>query len=59
MNERGLSTEHNRRVRWRNSAFGHHLDEVAKAEFVPEIPAHAEDDDLSVEMAALEKIIHA
>jgi hypothetical protein len=36
-------------------AFGHHLDEIPKAEFVPQIPTHAEHDDLSVEMAAFER----
>jgi hypothetical protein len=34
------------------------LDEASKAELVSEISAYA-DDDLSVEMAAFEKIIHA
>jgi hypothetical protein len=39
-------------------AFAHHLDEISKAELVAQIPAHAQDDDLSVEMAAFEKIIN-
>jgi hypothetical protein len=32
---------------------------ISKAELEPEIPAHAEDDDFLVEMAAFEKIINA
>jgi hypothetical protein len=39
-------------------AFGHHLDEITKAEFIPQISAHTEHDDLPVEMAAFEKIIN-
>ena len=34
------------------------LDEITKAEFVPQIPAHTEDDDLPAEMAAFEKVIN-
>jgi hypothetical protein len=41
-----------------NSALGHHFHEIAKAELEPEIPPDAEDDDLRVEMAALEKILN-
>jgi hypothetical protein len=37
----------------------HHFHDISKAEFEPEIPAYAQDDDLPVEMAVLEKIIHA
>ena len=42
-----------------NSALGHHFHQISKAEFEPQIPADAEDDDIPVEMAAFEKIIHA
>ena len=42
-----------------NSALGHHLNEISKTELEPQIPAHAEDDDLPVEMAALEEFINA
>ena len=48
-----------RRMGQRNPAFDHHFHEIAKAELEPEIPAHAEDDDLPIEMAAFEKIINA
>src|SRR5580693_2062375 len=53
-----LDPPHDRRVRQRKPALGHHLHEITKAEFVPQIPAHAEHDDLPVEMAAFEKIIN-
>ena len=45
-------------MRQRKPALGHHLHEITKAEFVPQIPAHAEHDDLPVEMAAFEKIVN-
>jgi hypothetical protein len=41
-----------------NSAFDHHFHEIAKAELEPKIPSDTEDDDLSVEMAAFEKILN-
>src|SRR5580693_6700556 len=53
-----LDPPHDRRVRQRKPTLGHHLHEITKAEFVPQIPAHAEHDDLPVEMAAFEKIIN-
>jgi hypothetical protein len=40
-----------------NSALGHHFHKISKAELEPQIPAHAEDNDLPVELTALEKII--
>jgi hypothetical protein len=43
----------------RNTSFGHHFHEISKAELEPKIPGNAKDDDLTVEMAAFEKIIHA
>jgi hypothetical protein len=42
-----------------NSALGHHFHKISKAELEPQIPAHAKDNDLPVELTALEKIIHA
>src|SRR5260370_5161845 len=53
-----LDPAHDRGVRQGEPAFGHHLHEITKAEFVPQIPAHTKDDDLPVEMAAFEKIIN-
>lgn len=40
-----------------NSTLGPHLDEVSKTQLEPKIPAHAEDDDLPVEMAASEELV--
>src|SRR5258708_30458081 len=54
-----LDPTHDRGVRQREPAFGHHLDEVSKPQFVPQIPPHTENDDLPVEMTAFEKFIHA
>jgi hypothetical protein len=42
----------------RNPAFDHHFHEIAKAALEPKIPSDTEDDDLSVEMAAFEKILN-
>ena len=39
-------------------AFGHHLHEITKAEFVAQIPTHAEDDYFAIEMAAFEEFVH-
>ena len=38
--------------------FGHYLHEITKAEFVAQIPAHAEDDYFAIEMAAFEEFVH-
>jgi hypothetical protein len=53
-----LNPTHDRRVRQGESTFGHHLHEITKAEFVPQIPAHAEDDYFAIEMAAFEEFVH-
>jgi hypothetical protein len=50
---------HDHRMDQANSPLGHHFHEISKAELEPQIPADAGDDDLPVEMAALEKIINA
>ena len=50
---------HDRRMGQGNSALRHHFHEISKAELEPQIPADAEDDDLPVKMAALEKISNA
>jgi hypothetical protein len=42
----------------RNASLSHHFHEISKAELEPKIPPDAKDDDLPVEMAALEKVIH-
>ena len=45
-------------MRQGESTFGHHLHEITKAEFVAQIPAHAEDDYFAIEMAAFEEFVH-
>ena len=45
-------------MRQREPTFGHHLDEVSKAELVAQIPAHTEDYNFTVEMAAFEEFVH-
>ena len=54
-----LDPAHYRRMGQGNSALGNYFHEIPETELEPEIPAHAEDDDLPVEMAAFEKIINA
>ena len=46
-------------MRQREPAFSHHLDEIAKAEFVSQIPADTEDNDLPIEVASFEEFVHA
>src|ERR1700722_1466135 len=53
-----LNPTHDRRVRQGESTFGRHLHEITKAEFVAQIPAHAEDDYFAIEMAAFEEFVH-
>src|SRR5882757_1278130 len=53
-----LNPTHDRRVRQGESTFGHHLHEISKAEFVAQIPVHAEDDYFAIEMAAFEEFVH-
>jgi hypothetical protein len=41
---------HDRGVGQRQAALGQHLHQIPEAEFEAQIPAHAQDDDLAVEM---------
>jgi hypothetical protein len=43
----------------RQAAFGHHLHQVSQAQLEAKIPAHAQDDDLAVEVATLEQLLDA
>jgi hypothetical protein len=43
----------------RQAAFGHHLYQVAQAQLEAKIPAHAQDDDLAVEVTTLEQLLDA
>ena len=40
-----------------NATFGHHLDQITAAELAPEIPPHAQHDDLVIEVPSLEAIL--
>src|SRR5882757_4780242 len=51
-----LHPAHDRRMRHRQAALGHHLYQVAQTELEPKIPAHAQDDDFAVEVATLEQL---
>ncbi len=53
-----LEPAHDHRMSQCYAPLSHHFHEISKAELEPEIPAYAQDDDLPVEMAAFEKIIH-
>src|ERR1044072_9178605 len=59
--ELGRITSHpaqDRRGSQRQSPFGHHLDQIAQAELVAQIPANAQNDDLSIKMWPHEKLLH-
>jgi hypothetical protein len=43
----------------RQAAFGHHLHQVSLAQLEAKIAAHAQDDDLAVEVATLEQLLDA
>ena len=40
-------------MRQRNAALGHHFDQIARTQFVADIPPHAQDDDLAFKLAPL------
>src|SRR4029077_15946153 len=46
-----LHPAHDRGMRHRQAALGHHLYQVAQTELEPKIPAPAQDDDFAVEVA--------
>ena len=48
---------HDGGVSQRKAALRHHLHQIAVAELEPQVPPHAQDDDLPVEVAALEQLI--
>jgi hypothetical protein len=41
----------------RQAALRHHLYQVAQAQFRPKTPAHAQNDDLAVEMSTREQLV--
>src|SRR5450631_2554836 len=52
-----LNPAHDRRVRHRQSTLGHHLHQISKAQLVSKVPTHAQNDDLALEVPALEEFI--
>ena len=46
-------------MRKMQSTFGHHLNQITKAELVTQIPAYTKDDHIPVEMAPYKQILHA
>ena len=52
---RGVPRDFLRGVRQRQSALGHHLDQIAQAELVAKVPAHAENNDLPIKMPTIEQ----
>jgi hypothetical protein len=41
-------------VRQSKATFGHHLDEIAQARLVTQVPRNAQDDDFAIEMPTFE-----
>lgn len=54
-----LYPAHDRCVGQGQSTLGHHLNQVTQAQLEAQVPADAQDDDLALEVPALEKIVHA
>jgi hypothetical protein len=57
--DRRLVLSHDRRMGQVDTALSHHLDEISEAQFEPEIPTHTENNDLPIEMAALEELVNS
>jgi hypothetical protein len=53
-----LHPAHDRRMRHRQAALGHHFHQIAQTELEPKIPAHAQNDDFAVEVATFEQLRH-
>src|SRR5262249_30639623 len=49
-----LGPAQNRGVRQRDASVRHHDDQISQAQFEARLPAHTQDDDLSIEMPSLE-----
>lgn len=54
-----LHPAHNRSVRQRQTALGHHFSEVSEAELVTQVPTHAKDDNFALEVAPVERFVDA
>jgi hypothetical protein len=42
----------------RQTPLGHHLDQIAQAELVAQVPAHTQNDDLPIKMPPIEQPVH-
>src|SRR6516225_1259077 len=51
-----LHPAHDRGMRHRQAALAHHLHKVSQTQLKAKIPAHAQDDDVAVEVATLEQL---
>ena len=49
---------HDGGVGHRHATLGYHLYEIPEAELEPQIPTHAQDDDLTIEVPSLEQLLH-
>jgi len=54
-----LDSSHDGRVGQGQTALGHQFDQITQAQLVAELPANAQNDDLPLEMPAVEHIVHA
>jgi hypothetical protein len=59
LRRKALHPTHNRGVHQRQTALGHHLDQIAQAELVAKVPAYAENNDLSIEMSPIKQRLQA
>ncbi|MFL9935691.1 hypothetical protein P0D88_42985 [Paraburkholderia sp. RL18-103-BIB-C] len=45
-------------MRQRKATFGHHLNQIAQAQLVTQVPANAQDDDFAIEMPTFEQLVN-
>src|ERR1019366_3455393 len=54
-----LYPSHDRSMRKTQPTFVHHLNQIAKAELVTQVPAYTQDDHIPVEMSPCKQVLHA
>src|ERR1035438_10134525 len=54
-----LHPSHDRSMRKTQPTFVHHLNQIAKAELVTQVPAYTKDDHIPVEMSPCKQVLHA
>jgi hypothetical protein len=54
-----LDPSHDGGMCQRQTTLGHHLGQVSQAQFEPKVPAHAQNNDLAVEVSAREQLLQA